>query len=165
MTMPDIKISVKNKIAAKKDRTEYICGNSDFNILFTFDAEWDAYETRTARFAYNGSYVDVVFEGNQCAVPVISDTYHFSVGVYAGDLHTTTPAYVPCKKSILCCGGVPADPPEDVYAQIMELLNQKSGGLTDDEALQALDECGIVHPAAADAATLYVAADNTIITL
>lgn len=39
------------------------------------------------------------------------------------------------------------------------------GGLTDDEALQALDECGIVHPAAADSDTLYVAADNTIITL
>lgn len=39
------------------------------------------------------------------------------------------------------------------------------GGLTDDEALEALDECGIVHPAAADSATLYIAADNTIITL
>lgn len=39
------------------------------------------------------------------------------------------------------------------------------GGLTDDEALEALDECGVVHPAAADSATLFIAADNTIITL
>ena len=42
--MPDINISVKNKIAVQTNKTEYICDNSDFIIKFNFDAEWDAYD-------------------------------------------------------------------------------------------------------------------------
>ncbi len=124
--MPIINISVRNKIA-KADFAVYVCNNSDFVIKFDFDKEWDAYGTKTARFSYNGSYADVVFSGSECAVPIISSTFFFRVGVYAGDLHTTTPARVPCAKSILCDGGAPADPPEDIYAQIMEKLNSLDG--------------------------------------
>lgn len=53
--MPDINILVKGKIATAIDTSEYICGNSDYIAKFCFDAEWDAYETKTARFSYNGS--------------------------------------------------------------------------------------------------------------
>lgn len=123
--MPEINIQVRNKIAVA-EKAVYICGNSDFVVNFDFDSEWNEYQTKTARFTYEGRYTDVVFTGNQCEIPVISDTYKFSVGVFAGDLHTTTPARVACKKSILCGGGVPADPPPDVYAQIMEKLNSLS---------------------------------------
>lgn len=122
--MTDIHISVKDKIAVKTDKTFYVCGNSDFRILFDFDSEWDAYETKTARFSHDGSYTDIVFDGSECAVPIISDIYCFHVGVYAGDLHTTTPARVPCRKSILCGGGIPADPAPDVYNQLMERINE-----------------------------------------
>lgn len=122
--MTDIHISVKDKIAVKTDKTFYVCGNSDFRILFDFDAEWDVYETKTARFCNDGSYTDIVFSGSECAVPIISDIYCFYVGVYAGDLHTTTPARVPCRKSILCGGGIPADPVPDVYNQLMERMNE-----------------------------------------
>lgn len=125
--MPDIKIAVENKIAAKIDATEYVCDNSDFVAVFDFDSEWDVYDAKTARFAYDGGYIDVVFTGNRCNVPVINNTYFFNIGVYAGDLHTTTPARVPCRKSILCGGGIPADPTPDVYAQIMEKLNTLDG--------------------------------------
>lgn len=120
--MPVINISVENKIA-EADGTLYVCGNSDFVAKFAFDAEWESYENKTARFCYNNSYVDVVFTGDKCPVPIISGTYFFNLGVYAGDLHTTTPARVPCKKSILCDTGFPADPPDDVYNQIMAKLN------------------------------------------
>lgn len=120
--MPVIEISVENKIA-EADGTLYVCGNSDFVAKFAFDAEWESYENKTARFCYNNSYVDVVFTGNECPVPIISGTYFFNIGVYAGDLHTTTPARVPCKKSILCDAGFPADPPNDIYNQIMAKLN------------------------------------------
>lgn len=130
--MPDIKISVNNKTAIKTDATVYICGNSDFIIKFDFDPEWETYDAKTARFSYDGRYIDVIFDGNECQVPIISDTYGFYVGVYAGNLHTTTPARVSCKKSILCGGGIPADPAPDVYAQIMERLNnmEASGGVS-----------------------------------
>lgn len=121
--MPDINIRVKNKIATA-DRTIYVCGNSDYVAAFDFDSEWDAYETKTARFSFGGQYTDVVFTGNQCEIPVITNTFSFNVGVFAGDLHTTTSAYISCRKSILCGTGTPAAPTEDVYSQIMELLNR-----------------------------------------
>lgn len=106
-----IHIAVQDKIATKTDRTVYICGNSDFVIDFDFDEEWDDYPEKTARFKHNGEYADVEFSGSRCPVPRITNTYFFEVGVYAGDLRTTTPARVPAKKSILCGDDIPAVPP------------------------------------------------------
>lgn len=100
-----------------------VCGNKEkYQIAFTFDSEWDAYETKTARFTWRGQVQDVIFTGDTCDVPSIYGTDRVLVGVYAGDLITTTPAVIECELSILCQGGLPADPPDDVYAQIMELL-------------------------------------------
>lgn len=134
--MPTINIEIKNKIA-KSPAERIVCGNSDFKIKFLFDEEWAAYNVKTARFIYNGHPVDVVFEGDTCDVPKISGANVCEVGVYAGDLHTTTPALVACYKSILCKGGVPADPMPDVYAQLMEKLN-KITGLDDEVVARAL---------------------------
>ena len=125
--MPNIQINIKNKVA-RADRAIIVCDNSDYTAVFDFDDEWSAYETKTARFVYCGTYTDVVFPGNECPIPKIQDTRSLTIGVYAGDLHTTTPAYVSCVPSILFGNGVPADPTPDVYAQIMELLNNISLG-------------------------------------
>ena len=120
--MKTIEISVKDKVATAADRTVYICGNSDYVVNFHFDAEWDAYDTKTARFVYNGTYQDQVFQGTQCPVPAIVGASGIAVGVFAGNISTTTPAYICARRSILCGSGVPADPAPDVYAQIMELI-------------------------------------------
>ena len=125
-----INVTVREKIATA-DMTVYVCGNSDFVIAFDFDQEWDEYDVKTARFKHNGKDTDVVFSGNTCKVPIISNTYGIEVGVYAGNLCTTTPAYVAATKSILCGGGVPADPPNDVYNQIMGILNGMSEGVAE----------------------------------
>lgn len=120
-----INITVKDKIATAAKGAMYICGNSDFKAVFSFDAEWDAYDTKTARFkTNNGTYTDVIFSGNQCVVPIISNTNTVQIGVYAGNLSTTTPAFVMAKKSILCGAGAPADPTPDVYDQLMDKLNE-----------------------------------------
>ncbi len=124
--MPNIQINIKNKVA-RADRAIIVCDNSDYVAVFDFDDEWSAYDTKTARFVYGGKYTDVVFTGNSCPIPVIQDTRSLTIGVYAGDLHTTTPAYISCVPSILCGNSIPADPTPDVYNQIMELLNKESG--------------------------------------
>ena len=127
--MREIAVRIRDKIAQKTCDTVYVCGNSDFVINFDFDEEWNAHEYKTARFdKKDGTYIDVVFSGNVCNVPILSNVYGFNVGVYAGNLQTTTPAYVPTKKSILCGGGLPAEPQPDVYAQIMALLNSQGQG-------------------------------------
>ena len=119
-----INVEVRNKIAVAEQAT-YICGNSDFVVAFDFDDEWKEHDKKTARFVLgNGTHYDVLFDGNRCSIPVISDTYTIKVGVFAGNLRTTTPAYISAKKSILCGGGVPAAPPDDVYAQIMAELDK-----------------------------------------
>lgn len=45
-----IAVSVRNKIAREKTRLQYVCGNSDYVIDFSFDEEWGDYATKTARF-------------------------------------------------------------------------------------------------------------------
>ena len=119
-----IDIIVQSKIARPLDPKCFIvCGNSDYIINFSFDEEWAEHEAKTARFEFGGKYIDVVFTGNQCPAPILSNTVAVGIGVFAGDLHTTTPAIINCRKSALCGGGLPAEPAPDVYAQIMEQIN------------------------------------------
>ena len=121
--MKTIAISVRDKVAVTMDETQYICGNSDFIVKFDFDAEWDEFDVKTVRFSKdNRKYIDVVLQGNECPVPIIYNTNKIMVGVFAGDLHTSTPAIIPAQKSILCRDGSPEAPSEDVYAQIMEQI-------------------------------------------
>lgn len=121
-----IPVSVHRKIARNEGKLTYVCGNSDYVIEFSFDEDWDGLDVKTARFISNGTVADVVFTGNRCEMPVISNTYTIEVGVFSGNLKTTTPAVIMATKSILCGEGVPADPMPDVYAQVMELLNDSS---------------------------------------
>lgn len=143
--MPEINIMIKNKIATKSNNVTYICDNSDYVINFDFDDEWDAYDTKTARFAYGGQYTDIIFVGNQCNVPVITNTYAFHIGVFAGDLHTTTPVRVPCRKSILSSASLHVDPTPDVYDQLMELI-KGLGGVDPDDIAKAVADYLAAHP-------------------
>lgn len=123
--MPIINIEVRQKVAISP-LTHLVCGNSDYQIAFQFDEEWAEHSTKTARFIWADQYVDVVFQDDICDVPVIINTNYCAVGVFAGNLRTSTPALISCDKSILCSDGSPAEPPADVYAQIMEMLNTDS---------------------------------------
>lgn len=125
--MKTIEIVVRDKIAYSPP-DEIVCGNSDYNVRFVFDEEWADYTVKTARFIFNGKHEDCVFEGDTVSVPIITKTLTLAVGVFAGDLRTSTPALIKTRKSILCDEGLPPDPSPDVYAQIMELLNNGSGG-------------------------------------
>lgn len=120
----NIDIIIREKVARLVNPdARFICGNSDITIAFDFDEEWAQFKVKTARFSFNGGYIDKVFEGNKLDAPIIKNADNVKIGVFAGNLHTTTPAFVYAKKSILCESGSPAAPEEDVYAQIMEMLN------------------------------------------
>ena len=105
--MSTINISVTDKIASVKGTPIIVCGNSSYIASFTFDAEWDAESEKVARFTYltNGvkKFIDKPLnDENKCRVPVLINIEKVIVGVYAGDLRTTTGADIKCKKSILC---------------------------------------------------------------
>ena len=124
----NISINVAKKLASVIDAPVIICGNSDYSITFTFDQEWETLDLKTARFVYKRDgalkFVDVVFSGRTTAVPVLSNIDEVYVGVYSGELHTTTPARIICKKSILCGDSTQHEAPDpDVYQQILEAFN------------------------------------------
>ena len=138
--MPNINITVANKIATNMSPGVHIvCGNNDYTLTFSFDEEWSTHAFKTARFVYTRDgkvlHTESVFSGNVANVPVLSGITSVYVGVYAGELHTTTPAKVLCERSILCAGGTHEEPPEDVYHQILEEVNKLAGLGTDHAAI------------------------------
>lgn len=139
-----IAIQIRDKIATCLTEIPIVCGNSDYIVDFSFDEEWNGHSVKTARFIANCEYTDVVFEGNECPMPIISNAKVAWVGVFAGNLSTSTPAIVHCKQSILDGDGVPAPPKEDVYAQIMKMLNDldEAAGLTEEEVKAIIAEVG-----------------------
>ena len=125
--MPNIKVVINGKKALVEGCPVIICGNSDYVMTFAFDDDWSAVDVKTARFVYvkdgEVKHEDKVFSGDSVAVPILSNVAFVKVGVFAGDLCTTTPAKVLCDASILCGSGAPQDPTPDVYHQIMKLLD------------------------------------------
>lgn len=127
--MPVLPITVRNKVASYTGDIPYICGNSDYTVVFDFDAEWDIYTQKTARFVYGSYYIDIVFDGNECPFPLIESTSMVVAGVFAGNLRTTTGACVRACQSIRSKHGTPAAPKPGVYDRIMETLMEYDGRL------------------------------------
>ena len=86
--MPEIKIKIRDKRAGGTGTV--ICGNSDYTVAWDLDQEWTPYDTKTMRVNLaDGTYQDVVFAGDTAALPTLSTPGWASVGLYAGDLHTS----------------------------------------------------------------------------
>lgn len=145
-----IQIDITNKVASVIGAPVIVCGNSDYKLSFTFDAEWSDQAIKTARFVYVSKgevkSIEVPFDGPEAPVPKLLDTKEVFIGVYAGDLYTTTPARLPCAQSIRCMGAEPEDPTPSQYDQIIAMLNAGIDSnsvkyvpqtLTDDQKAQA----------------------------
>lgn len=147
-----IEITIRNKVARIASSPIIVGKNKDYIVRFNFDEDWDKYDTKTARFSQDEQYQDIIFAGNECSMPALDGGKVVEVGVYAGDISTTTPAYLKVQKSIIDDDGVPAEPQPDVYAQIMERLNELEApaavlytqqNLTDEQKAQARDNIGV----------------------
>lgn len=135
MEYVDIVVSDK-RASTVEPKAVAVCGNTDYVARFTFDDEWSAYDTKTARFVTSDGYYDQIFTGNECSIPLFQDVAWVEIGVYAGSLTTTTRAYLRLEKSILCGGeSQHPDPPEDIYNQIMDKLNEIPSPTVDDNGL------------------------------
>ena len=144
--MPEINIKVRDKCA--EGEGVIICNNSDYTVVWALDEEWTPYGTKTMRVNLaDGTYQDVVFTGDNATLPVLTASGWVSVGLYAGDIHTTRAARLLALSSVLTPGGSPAAPAEDVYAQIMAKLNELSTVSPEDIA-KAVEDYLAEHPAA-----------------
>lgn len=97
-----LQINITDNIATYLKRGgRIVCGNTGYQVQFTFDATWNNVSNKFARFIWNGEYTDVAISSTGLAnVPIIDNTDVCLVGVYASDRYTTTPAKVPCYRSI-----------------------------------------------------------------
>ena len=131
--MPNVYISVTNKRAVLTTPIVIVNGNSDYLVNFTFDEEWDAYDAKTMEVKYIDRQCvmrkqEVLFDGDSVALPVLHDIKEVAIGVYAGNLHTSTPAVIPCERSISDGDAVHDPPAPDVYNQLLEYLENIGGG-------------------------------------
>jgi hypothetical protein len=140
--MPIININIKNKIANGNKEEFIVCDNSDYEILFDFDQEWEKYNNKTAIVTLsNREFVPILFQGNKCKLPPFPNVMFCKVGVTASienadetiTLSTTTPATINCLESAYDENGNILPPTDDIYQQILAKLNsiiEGSGGTT-----------------------------------
>lgn len=125
--MPTIDIIIRNKTASAVNPPCIVCGNSDYNVKFNFDDEWQAHNNKIGVFAYNrcGEWQSekVLFEGDTCPVPALHGVRSVWIGVTAGDVRTSTPANVPCRMGATDFSDAPEKPSEDIWTQILDKLD------------------------------------------
>ena len=123
-------LNVRNRNIRVHKANNQISYNSDYIAEFNFDDEWGG-KVKTARFVQNGEYFDVVLVNDRCEIPPLKSGF-VRVGVFT-DSMTSTYADVYYKTSIKDGTGSPAEPPEDVYAQLTALI--ESGTLRGEDGL------------------------------
>lgn len=122
--MPEIVVTVKNKMAVG-DGSVIVCNNSDYVVRFVLDSEWDALALRTMRIVYDSyTHTDIAFSGDTVALPAIIDRTSIGIGLYSGDIHTSTCAMFDCERSVMGNNSHAVAPPSsDVYNEIVEMIN------------------------------------------
>lgn len=125
--MDNIVIRIRNRHAQLMTKSFIVNGNTDYVVAFDFDSEWNAYTEKTARFVYcdkRGArrWIDIPIEDGICHVPKLERTDQVEVGIYAGNIRTTTGAVIPCIWSIIDFKGEKSIH-RDFYNECMKLLH------------------------------------------
>ena len=147
--MPDIHITVRERIAQADGNPEIVCGNSDYTAVFDFDAEWNDYPQKTLRTVWRDTATgklgrdDIMFDGNRAVLPPVWRTNQVLIGVYAGNIRTTTAARVPCIGCITDTAPHHDDPDDALYRQLIAYLEQieQGGGTVQSTRLVAVVPC------------------------
>lgn len=123
--MPTINVTVRNRIATAQRWQCIICGNSDYIVDFDLDDEWNDMPNKVAVFVTNTRgnirHERVLFDGSTCGLPVLRGVNMVDIGIEDGDIRTTTPAHVKCEACITDRAGMPQEPENNVYGQILAM--------------------------------------------
>lgn len=127
--MPTLNFTVRDKVITRNPENEhYVNGNSDYLIHLDLDQEWSEFAVLTARLRWiEGSEClnrDILFTGTDFEFPVMYNVKYIEIGIFAGNKHTTTPAIIVCDGCILDGDPIEDDPDPDVYAQLLDLIQQ-----------------------------------------
>lgn len=144
-----IKINIANKRPAVESDPitgkppVIVCGNTDYQIQFTFDKEWDSFTAKTALFVWRQDgqlqTCEAPFNGDTVSVPMLQEAFYVHVGVFAGELHTTTSAKIECEYSVKCdAKGAKVVYPPEVTQAVLCIAQD----LSDEQQAQARENIG-----------------------
>lgn len=166
-----IHITVRSRVPTITEGEEVISHNSDYEIEFEFDEEWQD-KVKTVYFVCeDGSYQAVVISGNICAVPMLDGEHRrIFVGVQEGSaekpsvLKTSRPCCLKVADSIADLLGQPIpDPTPDVYEQIIAMLEDiKKGEVSPEDIQKAVNKYLTENPISVDIATTEKAGIVTV---
>lgn len=157
-----IHITVRSRVPTITEGEEVISHNSDYEIEFEFDEEWQSAYKTVYFVCEDGSYQAVVISGNMCAVPMLDGEHRrIFVGVQEGSaekpsvLKTSRPCCLKVADSIADLLGQPIpDPTLDVYQQIIAMLEDiKKGEVSPEDIQKAVDNYLTENPISVDIAT------------
>lgn len=104
--MANIVLTVKDKIASVPQDAYIVCGNNKYTLILDLDEEWEIGKLITVRFKFckNGKlqHIDRTTFTDTVTIPEFYGINQVFVGLFSGDIQTTTPARVLCLKSITC---------------------------------------------------------------
>lgn len=123
----DLYFEVKEKNITTNEKYPTVIGYNSGNIIhFLFDEEWTNVLNKTARFIKDNDFVDILLEKDDtCEIPLsILKTGSVQVGVFGGNLKSTNCGLFYVTTSILDENGLPLDPEESIYLQIIKELEE-----------------------------------------
>lgn len=133
----EIAIQVQDLIATPVGDQKIICGNSEYTVALYLDSMWDPFFMKTVRFEWLDTlsgqkrHIDATYTSNPIPIPTAAtqDVYELKIGVYAGNLMSSTPARVPCERCVTDGATYHGDTESpDVYADLLEALENLTGG-------------------------------------
>lgn len=121
----EILITVRDQ-HARGDGTCIVCGNSGYTVRFDLDGAWQPEGAKTMLVVCEGgeSYC-VDFKGLTAQLPALYQTGSVRIGLLAGEVCTSTGALFACCSSIQDEAGVTREPPEGLYAQLVQTVRKR----------------------------------------
>lgn len=106
MNNSKLTVTVRNKVPQIAFGDYLVSDNKQLRIVFDLDSEWNAFAHKTARFIMDGWQFDVAFTGDTVTLPLLpAYTGELRVGLFAGDLSTTTAVSIPVRDSVRADSG------------------------------------------------------------
>lgn len=139
--MPNIEIDIAQKIATVRGYPSIVLGNDDYSITFYFDSEWSGYTSKTLVLSLLSAKTgmlqtkEILFHGDTVNLPAILNTGEISIGVYAGDLKTSTNAIITCYGVVNPANNPHPNPEPDVYTQLLAYLLSLGGAVSGKTAI------------------------------
>ena len=136
-----IGLNVANRIAAVTGTPCVVCGNSDYTVQVSCDAEWAAYSQKTLQIAYlcggRTVHASAAVTNGAAVLPVISGASEILIGLQAGEIRTAAPARIRCAACICDIPAEQATAAHDIYNETMQAL----AALMPHQVIRLLRDC------------------------